>query len=216
MQPRAPSTGHRNLTLNIETSLLPSPSPQHVPLSHVTWFDESASFRALCGHVPRHMCKMQHLTFSITPPQDKRALLSSLSPAGPINSAALACFSRPRLRSLWRQHVSAKSFSAERTPFYHPIHSLSPFRPTSHVLNRQPNITTPLLAATAPGDMSDPSPMRRTTPVCPYSARPLLCVSACKRPLQALLCTGSIWPVDSVAGTPGRPSLPLAYYMAHC
>jgi hypothetical protein len=62
----------------------------------------------------------------------------------------------------------SQAFQRRTHPVLPAKHPLGPSDRPQHVVNRQPNTTTPLLAAKAPGDMSDTSPMRRTTPVCPY------------------------------------------------
>jgi hypothetical protein len=101
---------HRRDIVTLPLTSLPSSSPRHVLFYHVTWLDHSASFRPLCRHDPRHMCICIHMHYHHLFARQKTLLLLSL--AAPINSAALACFSRPRQRvshgaSTFQPRVSA-------------------------------------------------------------------------------------------------------------
>lgn len=132
-----------------------------------------------CPEAYLRRCSISH--FFINPPQDKRRYCRSRLQRQSILRLSHASAALANVRD------GASSFSQEFQRRTHPVLPPNPstlsFWPTSPVVNRQPDTTTRLLAAKPLGDMSDPSPERRTTPVA--HTRP--CVSAYKRAWQALL-----------------------------
>lgn len=92
----------------------------------------------------------------------------------------------------------SQAFQRRTHPVLPTKHPLSPFGRPQHVVSRQPNATTLLLAAKPPGDMSDTSPMRRTTPVCPYFVLRVSVQASAASPARRL--GASLWPVNSAPG----------------
>lgn len=170
-----------NLTLDTLTSLLRRST---CLCRHVTWPDHSASVRPSM----RGMSRCSISQFSSTHHRTKRRYYRSRLQRQSIlrlshASAALA-----------NRRDGASSFSQEFQRRTHPVPppntSTSSIWPTFNVVNRQPHTTTRLLAAKPPGDMSDPSPERRTTPVCPYSTMRVSVQAYLASPAQVLGASG--------------------------